>query len=116
MEILSRDNFTCKICESKTRTLHVHHVEYLKGHDPWDYDNKYLVTYCESCHEIEHMFKGQIQDCLHDMRVEGIPDYKILEVLAGAFSKFIQTKNLKDLTIDKNCLINNSYVQVFRDK
>ncbi|HQV53958.1 MAG TPA: hypothetical protein PLX17_00505 [Chitinophagaceae bacterium] len=53
LEILSRDNFTCTNggCFDKTSTLHVHHLDYISGNDPWDYPNEYFMTVCESCHD-----------------------------------------------------------------
>lgn len=51
LEILERDDFTCRICQSKDKTLHVHHGFYHKNTDPWDYDNDLLWTLCEICHE-----------------------------------------------------------------
>lgn len=50
LEVLQRDNFTCKYCEDKTTELHIHHLEY-KG-DPWDVDNDKLETTCKYCHAI----------------------------------------------------------------
>lgn len=50
LEILQRDNFRCRACESKTKTLHVHHSYYIKNRDPWDYDDNVLLTLCEDCH------------------------------------------------------------------
>jgi hypothetical protein len=50
LEILDRDNFTCRHCRSKSETLHVHHSFYKKNADPWDYDSKHLVSLCEECH------------------------------------------------------------------
>ena len=53
LEIMQRDNFSCVICSSKDKTLHVHHCFYKKGADPWDYPNDSLVTLCFDCHEEE---------------------------------------------------------------
>jgi 5-methylcytosine-specific restriction endonuclease McrA len=54
LEILQRDNFTCRACEDSSKMLHVHHVFYEKGNDPWDYQNNDLITLCEDCHEAWH--------------------------------------------------------------
>jgi 5-methylcytosine-specific restriction endonuclease McrA len=54
LEILSAANFACEYCTNKTKTLHVHHLSYLKGKDPWDYTDDYLVCLCEDCHAISH--------------------------------------------------------------
>ncbi|MCH8555976.1 MAG: hypothetical protein LAT76_12520, partial [Schleiferiaceae bacterium] len=59
-EILSRDGKKCVICGKSEGKLHVHHKQYhfikrLQRHvDPWDYDDKYLITLCESCHSRGH--------------------------------------------------------------
>lgn len=57
--ILSRDNNTCRWC-GKTHGLQVHHKQYhiIKGSDefipPWEYQNKYLITLCDTCHSVGH--------------------------------------------------------------
>lgn len=53
LEIMQRDNFTCRKCGSKDKTLHVHHVEYHNGNDPWEYPDNYYLTLCFECHEEE---------------------------------------------------------------
>lgn len=54
LEILNRDQFTCRLCGDKESQLHVHHLRYEKGADPWDYNNGSLVTVCENCHDELH--------------------------------------------------------------
>lgn len=51
LEILSRDKFTCKLCRDKETMLHVHHKEYWKNTEPWDYPNTNFITLCRHCHE-----------------------------------------------------------------
>lgn len=55
LEIMERDHFTCRLCGDASSTLNVHHLRYRKGHDPWDYNENYLVTTCETCHERMHV-------------------------------------------------------------
>ena len=55
LEILNRDKFTCQNCGDETKTLHVHHKLYIHGCEPWDYEDKYLLTLCYSCHEDEEV-------------------------------------------------------------
>lgn len=50
LEIMERDEFTCRHCSSKDKTLNVHHSYYRKGADPWDYESRLLITLCEDCH------------------------------------------------------------------
>ena len=51
LEIFKRDEWRCKCCGSKDRTLHVHHLCYSKGKDPWEIDEGFLITVCEECHK-----------------------------------------------------------------
>ena len=50
LEIMERDDFTCRSCGSTDNPLNVHHKTYRKNTDPWDYDDKNFITYCEDCH------------------------------------------------------------------
>jgi hypothetical protein len=59
LEILNRDEFTCQECLDKGTTLHIHHKSYIKGRDPWDYEDFNLITLCEVCHEIEEKIISQ---------------------------------------------------------
>jgi hypothetical protein len=57
LEILERDNFTCKLCQNKEETLHIHHHMYEWGKDPWDYNNDVLDTMCSTCHAVVEYIK-----------------------------------------------------------
>ena len=52
-EILSRDEHHCRLC-GKSNDLHVHHILYEDNTEPWDYDESYLITVCEFCHNRIH--------------------------------------------------------------
>lgn len=60
LQILERDNFTCKSCGSSSDSLHVHHHLYEKGKDPWDYSDDIYETYCQRCHAIVEYLKKTI--------------------------------------------------------
>lgn len=64
LEILSRDKFTCQACADSESTLHVHHLFYVRGVDPWDYEDFALVTLCESCHASEHLAMSTAMEVL----------------------------------------------------
>ncbi len=51
--ILNRDEWHCQICFDGENTLHVHHRDYTRGREPWEYDDKNLVTLCYICHQEE---------------------------------------------------------------
>lgn len=61
LEILDRDNWTCQNCGDEKSTLHVHHLDYEKGLEPWDYEDEYLQTLCETCHEGETIERPAIE-------------------------------------------------------
>lgn len=52
LEILSRDDFTCRMCGStdNTEQLHVHHLVYKRSLPIWDYPGNALITLCATCH------------------------------------------------------------------
>lgn len=56
LEIMQRDEFTCRECGDTKSTLHVHHVYYLNNRDPWDYEDENFMTLCSDCHYNEHRF------------------------------------------------------------
>lgn len=71
LEVMERDQFMCRKCRARDKTLNVHHLAYKKGKNPWEYEDDLLLTVCEDCH-------AQIEDF----------DCKI------AFSTFMATRGL----------------------
>ncbi len=57
LEVMQAHNFSCEICGDKESTLHIHHKQYLKGFEPWDYKLEQLSCVCENCHEENHSKK-----------------------------------------------------------
>jgi hypothetical protein len=78
-KILKRDNFKCQmdLCcsDSDDGMLHVHHIVYMKDRDPWDYDDRLLITLCSECHKRIHAIN------IKDMLVEHIIIYGADEAL-----------------------------------
>lgn len=45
----------CDDCGEDTRgPLHVHHRIYIRGRDPWEYEDSDLRLICEECHDFIH--------------------------------------------------------------
>jgi 5-methylcytosine-specific restriction endonuclease McrA len=60
LDILNRDNFTCRLCRSTIDELHVHHLRYRKSAaGPWDYPDDDLLTLCLDCHDLAHKMSGR---------------------------------------------------------
>lgn len=58
MHILERDGYKCAICGSEKKLV-VHHKQYHIDKNgrklrPWEYNDKYLITQCSSCHQRGH--------------------------------------------------------------
>jgi hypothetical protein len=64
LEILNIHNFTCEECGSTEKELHVHHRFYIKGREPWEYDNDVFQVLCNSCHEKEHFKKNKQKEII----------------------------------------------------
>ena len=63
LEIMQRDDFKCRECGT-TDDLNVHHIRYLPGHKPWEYDDGDLITLCGKCHKAMHEeIEGMHYDC-----------------------------------------------------
>lgn len=54
LEIMNRDQFKCVRCGNEKETLNVHHAVYINGAEPWAYNDIFLITVCNACHENEH--------------------------------------------------------------
>jgi len=91
LEILSRDKFACKICNDEKSTLHVHHLKYLKGKDPWEYPKKDLATLCFYCHNEITMIEKTIKGLPgHKVDIERFASYQIeYEDLILIFSSYL---------------------------
>lgn len=54
LEIFQRDSWACLECSDMENSLHVHHLQYIHGKDPWDYSDDNFQTLCEDCHKTRH--------------------------------------------------------------
>lgn len=75
LEVLEASGWRCELCCDSESPLHVHHKQYFKGREPWDYEIAQLAVLCECCHDAQH----ESQDVLLDV-VSRVP-------LAGPFDR-----------------------------
>ena len=52
--MLERSEWTCEVCGDSENTLNVYHKQYLKGREPWEYEEGQLIVLCEDCHSFQH--------------------------------------------------------------
>lgn len=92
LEILERDEWTCRDCLETSKPLHVHHCLYQSGKEPWEYDNNVLRTLCEDCHPergaIEHDVKLEFQRLLAMLTTEQ---------LGALMTQILEAKNADQL-------------------
>lgn len=69
LEVMEAAGFHCEMCDAEDRTLHVHHKEYIKGREPWEYESSELQCLCEQCHETTHKLKRDIKFALSEMGI-----------------------------------------------
>jgi hypothetical protein len=50
LRVFARDAWSCVVCGDSSRTLHVHHLRYERGREPWESPPDALATLCELCH------------------------------------------------------------------
>jgi len=62
LEMLNSAGWKCQNCGSKDNTLHVHHKQYFKGKDPWDYESDQLEVLCDECHNVQHQSIQNIKE------------------------------------------------------
>ena len=75
LELLSVRGFKCEICGNEDKQIQVHHRFYIKGREPWEYDNDVFQVLCEDCHA-----KGHKKDKVKTVTVEVVPE-KYREVI-----------------------------------
>ena len=61
LEAMQAANFSCASCGNETVTLHVHHKQYFKGREPWEYDVEQLEVLCKDCHAWAHDEEDQLK-------------------------------------------------------
>ena len=54
LEALQAAGFRCQKCPASDKTLHVHHLFYVPGRMPWEYELEDLLVVCDDCHAKGH--------------------------------------------------------------
>jgi len=81
LAIFDRDEWKCTRCADNFTTLHVHHLYYSAGADPWDYPDRALVTLCELCHQKVEFMKWVARVGIVQLKKLDFPPEDVKEVL-----------------------------------
>lgn len=95
LEILNRDNFTCKSCGDSENMLSVHHKRYFPNTEPWEYEDDLLVTLCQDCHDANHFLIKSIK-CIVEINFIGFEKLDELHLIIRKLSNYT-TENLINL-------------------
>jgi hypothetical protein len=109
LEVMQANDFSCEICGDKESTLNIHHKQYLRGHEPWEYNKNQLSCLCEFCHEETHSNVDWLLAACSILPITGINQRdNIAFLIAGLMN--IDVSNAKIATEDqkKFCLIGKS--------
>lgn len=84
LERLQKAEFVCECCQDSGSQLHVHHLRYVKGREPWEYADNELRVLCEACHERAHEDRvALIEALLTVVAGAGPDDLELAAVIAG---------------------------------
>lgn len=72
LEAMDEAGWECVKCSDSESTLHVHHKQYLRGKEPWDYDISQLAVLCESCHEKLHQEHDRLVEVIFHLPLDGM--------------------------------------------
>jgi hypothetical protein len=98
LEVLESAGWECECCKSGTKTLHVHHKQYIKGREPWEYESTNFEALCEDCHADAHESKELINAIL-----AGLPSAMwtgAASLLAGWAGDYISGTGLSERSCD----------------
>jgi hypothetical protein len=88
LEVLSHYDFRCQKCFDAESTLHVHHKEYFKDCEPWEYDLRQLTVLCEACHEEEHHCKDMFKYIGSFLDFDGPMDRNAMAMIIAGYTGF----------------------------
>jgi hypothetical protein len=74
LQILERDEWTCRMCGCTEYTLHIHHEKY--ANEPWNVDDNFLKTVCKYCHTILEISKDNNDTVFHIEKARRIKSIK----------------------------------------
>jgi hypothetical protein len=87
LEALQAAEFTCQVCYDSESTLHVHHKQYFKGREPWEYEVQQLSVLCESCHSAQHEVEDELNLVCSFLPLDGPQSRPSIAALVAGFTR-----------------------------
>lgn len=86
LEVMQANDFTCECCQGTEITLNIHHKEYFKGLEPWEYEIEQLACICEVCHESQHDYVDLLKWVCSYAKLDGPNNRTELAFILGGYS------------------------------
>jgi len=87
LEIMQRDQWKCTMCKDEGQTLHIHHINYSTGSEPWECGDEDVATLCRKCHrEIECSIR-LLRNAVVKFR-SGIDSFRMSLAISAVLSSF----------------------------
>jgi hypothetical protein len=109
LETMEAKEFCCELCGDSESTLNVHHKEYFKDHEPWEYTTDQLTVLCEKCHQNLHSKIEPLKLISSFLPVDGPFDRDSMAILISGFWGIDYKTMLKLFEFDDMTWIKNLY-------
>ena len=96
LEVFKRDKFMCKACKDIKENLQVHHITYFKDMKPHEYQLKYLITLCSTCHNDVTNYKKIIKENIDLNFITPNQLYELCDIIH--YSKRLTTSELVQIS------------------
>lgn len=83
LEAMEAAGWMCRQCGTDTQEMHVHHMLYIKGRKPWEYENRHLLALCADCHKDTESAKRRFEETLSDYATSTGSASDVYDHLAG---------------------------------
>jgi len=109
-DILERDGYKCRSCGRADITLHAHHIFYVPDTDPWDYKDEALITYCEICHNTEHLIGNTLKEYL----LELISNNPLMIHMVAQLC--VLTEKVEDFEVSLRCFLSKEMSKYYESR
>jgi hypothetical protein len=109
LEVMKAKDFHCECCGTNQITLNVHHKEYFKNYEPWEYHNNQLAVLCKVCHESLHHEVDLYKWIGSFANLDGLDNRQELAFVLAGYIGYSLDHVLKILNIEKSVAIERYY-------
>jgi len=109
LDVFKRDKFRCIACKDTQENLQVHHITYKKDLKPHEYELKYLVTLCHTCHQDVTEYKKIIKEYIDFNLITPNQLYELCNLMY--YSKRLTVSELTQITNKAKSIYNKKQIK-----